>query len=104
MPRWLASLFGYRKQQPLDAGAERLKLLEQQLAETELKARKQFFEASLFPFDTLVDPREPLYDSGDFWLPLGSGENLPPNIDSRKRGEVLPVYITEWGLKTIRDQ
>jgi hypothetical protein len=43
-----------------------------------------------------------LFDTPDFFYPL-SGENLPFNLDNRLKGELLPVYITEYGLKILRD-
>lgn len=49
-----------------------------------------------------VNPAEPLFDSPDFLYPW-FGENIPFNLDNRLRGELLPVYITEYGLKILRD-
>lgn len=49
-----------------------------------------------------VNPAEPLFDSPDFIYPW-YGENIPFNLDNRLRGELLPVYITEYGLKILRD-
>jgi capsid protein len=98
MLRWLTSAFTSRPAPPVLAQPSRppLALLEEQV-------RRRLLETALFSFDNLVDPREPLYDSADFWLPLGDGEQLPPNLDNRKRGEQLPVFITEMQLKVIRD-
>lgn len=112
MFNWFKSLIGLRRPRPLDAASERIRQAEVRLQEQWSKARCQLLEtaaeslreSSLFAFDNLVDPREPLYDNEGFWLPLGSGEAIPPNIDNRKRGEVLPVYLTEYQLKVIRDQ
>lgn len=59
-------------------------------------------EAQVAMWDNWVDPREPLYDAADFWAP--TGEVLPWGYDNRKRGEVVPVYLTEYGLKVLRDQ
>jgi len=53
-------------------------------------------------FGDYVNPAEPLFDSPDFFYPL-IGENLPFNLDNRLKGELLPVYITEYGLKILRD-
>lgn len=78
--------------------------LEQKVQQKEAELRLKLLETTVNWFDTLVDLREPFYDTPDFWFPVGNAEQVPPNIDSYKRGEVIPLYTTEWGLKMLRDQ
>lgn len=78
--------------------------LQERIAEKSARLEERLLEAQLNWFDNLVDLREPFYDTQDFWFPVGASEQVPPNIDGRKRGEALPVYTTEFGLKMIRDQ
>lgn len=73
--------------------------LEQRL---EAKIRQRVLESALSMYDQYVDPREPFLDDGDFFYPV-TNEHLPTNIDNRGRGEALPVYLTPYGLKLIRD-
>lgn len=81
-----------------------LRQLEARARRAQQQLETSMLEASVLWMDNYVDPREPLFDTGgDFWLPLGYEEQVPWNLDSHKRGEVLPVYITEPGLKQIRD-
>lgn len=95
MFQWLGKLNPFRRREP--TLAEQIQTKRQQL---DLK----MLEASSALYDNLIDPREPFLDDPEFWFPLGSGEQVPQNIDSRKRGEVLPVYLTEYGLKLLRDK
>lgn len=67
-----------------------------------LTAQKKLLESQLYDTGDYLDPRGPYNDSDGFWLPVVS-EQLPVSYDSRKRGENVQVYITEWGLKAIRD-
>lgn len=79
--------------------------LETQLVDLQLDAGRPLRESTqLNYYDQAIDPREPLFDSQDFWLPIGYAESLPINLDNRLRGEVLPVYLTWHGLKIVRDQ
>ena len=65
--------------------------LREQVQAADLALQKRLLEASLSVYDSYVDPREPYIDDADFFYPL-INENLPVNIDSRKRGEALPLY------------
>lgn len=76
--------------------------LREQVERDRLLAEQRAIRATEGLFD-VVDPREPYTDDGSDWYPIG-GENVPRNVDSRRRGEVLPVYLTENGLKAIRDR
>lgn len=89
---WLRRLFG----------GDPHSTLREQVEEARLRAELRAVQATEALFD-LVDPREPYYDDSPDWVPIG-GEHVPRNVDSRKRGEVLPVYLTEGGLKAIRDR
>jgi len=84
--------------------AQKLQDLKDEVVSLQLRGQKALLETQLNVFDNLVDPRDQWADTPDFWVPLGYQENLPANIDNRKRGEVLPVYLTELGLKRIRDE
>jgi capsid protein len=68
----------------------------------ELLLLKRTLETAYNWYDDYVNPAEPLFDTPDFFFPL-AGENLPFNLDNRLKGELLPVYITEYGLKILRD-
>src|SRR5690348_11056689 len=67
-----------------------------------LLLRKRTLEPAAHWYDDSVNPAEPLFDTPDFFFPL-SGDNLPFNLDNRLKGELLPVYLTEYGLKVLRD-
>lgn len=69
----------------------------------ELEVRKKLLESNLTYYDNVVDPREAFFDGEDGWLPLGH-MGVPAQTDSRRLGEVLPVYLSEHGLKALRDQ
>lgn len=45
----------------------------------------------------------PLNDDPEFFNPMFSGQNVPPTLDKTLRGEILPVYVNWYGLKSIRD-
>src|SRR6202046_3060210 len=79
-----------------------LKDLREQVERQELLLRKRTLETAYNWYDDYVNPAEPLFDTPDFFFPL-AGENLPFNLDNRLKGELLPVYITEYGLKILRD-
>lgn len=68
----------------------------------ERKLHKKLLEAQIDWHDRWADPYEPLRDVDGFY-PLGFSGGVPAHLDSRKRGEVLPVYLNEQGLKAIRD-
>lgn len=72
----------------------------------ELRERLELraMEAQLQWYDALIDPREPLYDDADFWQPAGAGGPVPVSYDNRGTGEAVPVYLTEYELKVIRDR
>jgi len=76
--------------------------LREQVERQELLLRKRTLETAYNWYDDYVNPAEPLFDTPDFFFPL-AGENLPFNLDNRLKGELLPVYITEYGLKILRD-
>jgi capsid protein len=76
--------------------------LREQVERQELLLRKRTLETASNWYDDYVNPAEPLFDTPDFFFPL-AGENLPFNLDNRLKGELLPVYITEYGLKILRD-
>lgn len=78
---------------------ERRRLLVEQQS---LKAMEGLGGPGFDWFDNYVNPAEPLFDSPDFFFPL-MGENIPFNLDNRLKGELLPVYVTEYGLKILRD-
>ena len=90
---WIRRLFG---REPLLTEAERVLELRSGL-------ERRLLESTTLFYDNLVDPREPLYDQKDFY-PVYGAEGIPINYDSRKRGEAIPVYLTELGLKQYRDQ
>jgi capsid protein len=79
-----------------------LQELREQVERQELLVRKRTLETAYNWYDDYVNPAEPLFDTPDFFFPL-AGENLPFNLDNRQKGELLPVYITEYGLKILRD-
>lgn len=97
MYRWLRNLFTRPPSEP-DRGRQ----LSEEVRQLDLSLQKRLLESNLSVYDAFVDPREPFYDTADFFYPLVN-ENLPVTIDSRKRGEQLPVYLTPYGLKLIRD-
>ena len=105
MPNWIHNLFGRSppsETQQLREEIERQSLrLEKQLLDSQLQLQES---TQLNYYDQAIDPREPLFDSQDFWLPVGYAEHIPINLNNRLRGEVLPVYLTWYGLKIIRDQ
>lgn len=71
-----------------------------------LQRQKQILEASLGGpnwLPNVVDPAEPLLDDPSFWMPLFASDRLPPTLDKTRRGELLPIYITWYGLKVLRD-
>jgi hypothetical protein len=76
--------------------------LREQVERQELLLRKRTLESASNWYDDYVNPAEPLFDTPDFFFPL-AGENLPFNLDNRLKGELLPVYVTEYGLKILRD-
>jgi capsid protein len=76
--------------------------LREQVERQELLLRKRTLESATNWYDDYVNPAEPLFDTPDFFFPL-AGENLPFNLDNRLKGELLPVYVTEYGLKILRD-
>ena len=90
----------------LFSGRDNLAELRESVEMTRLKMEKQLLEAqSQGPnwAGNLVDQYDQLYDDPQFWMPLAAGERLPPTLDRTFRGELLPVYITWYGLKIIRD-
>lgn len=87
---------------PNDNGVD-LKHLRAQVEAAELTLRKRLLESQINWTDQYVDPREMLFDADDFWLPIGYQEQVPWNLDRQKKGETLPVYISEHGLKMVRD-
>ena len=54
---------------------------------------------------SFVDPYDWALDTPDFYpgLGVGIGWGVPWLLNNRGRGDVLPVYINEMGLKLIRD-
>lgn len=53
---------------------------------------------------SFVDPFDLVSDNADFFPGLGSGGwGVPWTMNNMARGDVLPVYINEYGLKLIRD-
>ena len=85
-----------------DSTQPSLSELRAQVERQELLVRKRTLETAYNWYDDYVNPAEPLFDTPDFFFPL-AGENLPFNLDNRLKGELLPVYITEYGLKILRD-
>jgi len=83
---------------------ESLEQLREGVERQRLTLQKRVLESQTVFLDQMVDPRDQFFDANEFWLPLGADQNVPWNIDDRKRGEVLPVYLNEYGLKWIRDQ
>ena len=81
---------------------ETIDALRERVERQELLLRKRTLETAYNWYDDYVNPAEPLFDTPDFFFPL-AGENLPFNLDNRLKGELLPVYITEYGLKILRD-
>jgi hypothetical protein len=73
------------------------------LRQLELRLHRSLLESTIDFSAQFVDPTEALFDDGDFVYPVGAWEQVPWTYDSRKKGEVLPVYLTEQGLKIIRD-
>jgi hypothetical protein len=67
-----------------------------------IKQTRQVMEQAGGEFGNWINPATPFFDSPDFFFPY-VGENLPFNMDNRLKGELLPVYITEYGLKLLRD-
>src|SRR5215831_11799353 len=87
---------------PLASMREDIERAELGLRSKELAMRKRVMEQTEGWWQNFVNPSEPLFDTPDFYYPF-VGENLPFNIDNQLRGELLPVYRTEWGLKVLRD-
>jgi predicted double-glycine peptidase len=78
--------------------------LQEDVRRLELSLQKQLLESTAVTIDNqFVDPLEFLWDDQSFWLPLGYSDSVPWTLDHQKKGELLPVYITEYGLKVIRD-
>jgi capsid protein len=76
-----------------------------QVSELTAQLQKKLLESQLAYFgDNLVSPYEPLYDEPGFYSPAGPNEFVPFNYDNQNRGESIPAYLTEYGLKIIRDQ
>lgn len=71
----------------------------QRTAELNLKLLES--SVDFYTYLGLIDPRDLQNDIfGEFGSP-----NAPPyRVQSRKRGEVLPVYLYEQGLRNIRDR
>lgn len=93
MLRWLSNLF--RGDPTAKTRAE--------IESKRLALERRMLEAQEGWLDSMVPLYEPFTDDPEFWYPVGR-EGVPPNVDSRKRGEALPHYITEYGLKILRDQ
>jgi hypothetical protein len=85
-----------------DSPEPSLAQLREQVERQELLLRQRTLETAANWYDDYVNPAEPLFDTPDFFFPL-AGENLPFNLDNRLKGELLPVYVTEYGLKVLRD-
>ncbi len=88
-----------------NGSTESLAALKEQVERARLQAELRQIKATESVYDggqEFVNPAEPLFDSPDFIFPW-YGENIPFNLDNRLRGELLPVYITEYGLKILRD-
>jgi hypothetical protein len=84
---------------------ESVAALKEQVEAARLRVELRHLEATESVYNQtqeFVNPAEPLFDSPDFIFPW-YGENIPFNLDNRLRGELLPVYITEYGLKILRD-
>lgn len=81
-----------------------MRQLRERIERKELELHAKVLESGLQVnwFDSLVDPYEFLHDDRDFWLPL-AGDAVPPTMNKTLRGELLPVYVTWYGLKNIRD-
>lgn len=98
---------------PLSLDAQ-LAIANRRLTETAIRANvrevtKRFREAassnpaSLWAL-SIVDPYDWALDSPDFYPGFGaSGWGVPWLLNNQGRGDVLPVYINEYGLKLIRD-
>ena len=77
--------------------------LQEDVRRLEHSLQKNLLESAIDFSAQFVNPNEALFDDDDFFVPLGAWEAVPWTIDNHKRGEVLPVYLTEQGLKLIRD-
>lgn len=76
----------------------------QRIRENVQRFRENNNPASLWAL-SFVDPYDWAMDTPDFYpgLGLGGGWGVPWLLNQQGRGDVLPVYINEMGLKIIRD-
>ena len=84
------------------------RLTEEQIRTQAREVAKKLREANDSPAgiwaSSFVDPFEFVADNADFFPGLGSGGwGVPWTLNNQGRGDVLPVYINEYGLKLIRD-
>src|ERR1700691_4453210 len=94
--RILESLFGPKE--------PRAHSLEEEVHTLQLQTQKKLLEDWLDGWaGPIVTPEPPLFDDPAFYQPIGYGEAIAWNYDNRLRGEAVPVYITEYGLKVMRD-
>src|SRR6185312_11034859 len=97
---------------PIDAqlAVANQRMSEQQIRENVRKTIRQFREAagsnpaSLWAM-SFVDPFSWALDTPDFYPGFGAvgGWGVPWMLNNQGRGDFLPVYINEYGLKLIRD-
>lgn len=74
-----------------------------QLEVSRLKLQRRLLESQCDSLN-FVSPYEPYFDDKSFWLPLnGPGESVPISLDRQGKGELLPLYLSWYGLKVIRD-
>lgn len=91
-----------RKPSKLRALREELEREEMTLRLQAVKAQKRLYETRQLDYWPSA-VRGPWNDEDDgFWLPMGT-QSVPWNYSSRKKGELVQVYLSEHGLRNIRD-
>jgi Phage portal protein, lambda family len=69
-----------------------------------LRNKKRLLEAASSFVDNVVDLRTPYFDDLSFVpFSVGLDSQVPPNYNILNRGEAVPFYLHEYGLKLYRD-
>jgi hypothetical protein len=78
--------------------------IQEQIQEKAQQLHLKVLESQLSLYDMMVDPTDwPWIDTPEFFgWPMGPS-SVPMHLDHMGRGEVLPVYLTWYQLKMIRD-
>lgn len=88
-----------------DAPPETIQSLKEDVERLAWKAKKKLLESSNLFLDSFVDTREPFFDDLSFVpFAIGIEQQVAPNYDILNRGEAVPYYLHDYGLKLFRDQ